>query len=214
MVISSEIRHMASDGISSGSRKNLALQIKYGIGDELTSVIGIDYGGKGQFEQLERYLERAGFNNYQYAGTLLPHWKLDPENKFRPILPEISEFRKIENAKNLLLFDDWSTRGKSWVGALYFVLKNIEQFGVDYVFIGVDRDKTGGTHFAGARIHKFIGVPAFLKKSSGDVYKELESEDRLKFIGYVPPEIANLGYVNIRGERKAHNDYLLRRVFI
>lgn len=197
MVIAREIKYLESDGISSDDRICLARQIKAGIGDKSTKVIGVDYGGKKQFRMLEKYLKENGFTRFKYSGTFLLHYDLDIGKEYRVVLTDYSKVLETP-ADVLLLFDDWSTSSRSWLGALYYSLLNVHKFKVQKIFVGVERDTTGGPHFAAVRTRPYRDILSFIKNRAPIVYTNLIKRNLLNYIGQIDPEIANYGYVNIR----------------
>jgi len=183
-----------SNGVSSQDRICLAKQIKDTIKGRSIGVVGIDYGGRTQFDNLSPYLRKNGVE-FQYSGTLLLHY--GPQgDEHRSLLLEFNDpFSEVFSKDVLLLFDDWSERGKSWIGALKYALLNREKYNFKEVFVGVNKDSTGGTQFAAIRTVPYRITEHFLHKSAPSTYEELRELDLLKFIGSVDSQIANRGLI-------------------
>ncbi len=189
-----EIKNMQSDGITSADRENLARQLKLCLHGRL-AVVGIDYGGRKSFLATEPYL--GGLKvQYNYHGTVLPHFEVE-NGEYRPVVESMSEIKSLDPADTILLYDDWSTSGVSWIGPLYFILGQLRPEDSKQVFVATDRDSTGGPQFSAVRVHPYIGTIKFLKYRAPTVYEELYKYGRLGSIGEVSPEIANAGYVQI-----------------
>lgn len=201
-MVQKEIVYMHSDGITDADRHRLALQIKRGVKGKIL-VVGIDYGGLKNYHGYEgstgltEHLRSLGVD-HSYGGTVLPHYILEAM-EYRPVLRDFSRI-EFDDSNALILYDDWSTSGVSWLGPLQWSLTELRKKrssaksgDIEHIYVATDRDSTGGPHFAAVRTAPYIGTREFVRVRAPSIYSTLEKLEMLDTIGDVDPEIANMG---------------------
>lgn len=203
-MLQKEINHMHSDGVTDADRQLLALQIKRGVNGKIL-VVGIDYGGLKNYRGYEGAIGLSDHLSslevdHNYGGTVLPHYNVK-DSEYRPVIRDYSRI-EFDDSTILLLYDDWSTSGVSWIGPLQMALMEIHKKrssgklgNIERVYVATDRDSTGGPHFSAVRTVPYIGTREFVQAKAPSVYSTLERLEMLGMIGDVDSEIANLGLI-------------------